>query len=303
MGWYRISQEANEGMVAAGVLEVADGSPAPAPLWPVDQAAISVQPPLVAPDGEMATLSALIPAPTGTQTIDDVGAAVQGLAEAAAIERWDDGAWAPVAAVDFASPPPRPPDYSRTVELPALPGGAYRLIRSSPRGEHVGHFWVGATDATPETQEDPGTSSTAPGVRDVLLTKWGACGEAFFWATNETGNVAVTVQIDVRKRAPNEQTTVKFSVPDPDVTVKILGGKNLAKNQCTDLIDPAAEPTATQAAASGQGAVVLGTPFPTDRPPCGDTSGSLVLTGLVGEDGITFAPVEVTSDSIGCYAG
>lgn len=148
-GWYRISQEANEGVVASGILEVADGAPTPAPLVAVGEAAISVQPPLVTPDGAVVTLSPLIPAPTGTKTIEDVETAVQGLTEGAAVDRWDGGAWEHVADVEPASPPPRPPDHSRSVRLPALSEGAYRLIRSGPRGDHVGPFWVAATDATP----------------------------------------------------------------------------------------------------------------------------------------------------------
>lgn len=48
-GWYRLSTETNDGDVARGVFELADDAPEPAPLWPVDDVAVTVQPPLVQP--------------------------------------------------------------------------------------------------------------------------------------------------------------------------------------------------------------------------------------------------------------
>jgi len=54
----------------------------------------------------------------------------------------------------------------------------------------------------------------------------------------------------------------------------------------------------------GEGSIALD-PLPRgpDRDSCGTVSGTLELTGLEAEDGTTFAPIRVTSDSIGCYAG
>jgi hypothetical protein len=65
VGWYRISQEANEGVVAAAIFEIAEDASVPAPLVPIDAPAISVTPAVVSPDGGEIYLYRLIPAPTG----------------------------------------------------------------------------------------------------------------------------------------------------------------------------------------------------------------------------------------------
>ena len=176
VGWYRISQEANEGVVAAGILEVAEGAPAPAPLVAVDEPAISVQPPLVAPDGSPVTLQPLIPPVAGSQRIEDVEAGVEGLSESAAVERWEAGSWVPVAEIGF-EPAPAPPFFSREAALPALPVGEYRLVRAGPDGAHVGHFWVADTAGTAEVDDEDRPSPSevaAPGSRAVV-TLW-HCG-------------------------------------------------------------------------------------------------------------------------------
>jgi hypothetical protein len=164
VGWYRISQEANEGVVASGILEVAEGAPAPAPLVALDEPAISVQPPLLAPDGGPVTLHPLIPPVAGSQSIEDVEAGVEGLSESAAVERWEAGTWVPVVEIGF-EPAPAPPLHTRTVAMPALPVGDYRLVRTGPDGDHAGRFWV--TD--PEADEGAETAAHAGECDDEAL--------------------------------------------------------------------------------------------------------------------------------------
>lgn len=36
-------------------------------------------------------------------------------------------------------------NLARTVELPPLPEGEYRLVREGPEGPNIGHFWVDET--------------------------------------------------------------------------------------------------------------------------------------------------------------
>lgn len=136
------------------------------------------------------------------------------------------------------------------------------------------------------------------------LTAGDACGDAYFWATTDSGDVAVTVSIEARDRSPVEATTLEFVVPDAAVAVEVLEGENLARNFCTDVLDAASEPRGRQEAVAGEGTITLNpvTAGP-DSFSCGSVWGELELTGLGAEDGTTFAPIRVTSDSIGCYAG
>jgi hypothetical protein len=138
-GWYRISQEANEGIVAAAVFEIAEGSPAPAPLVSIDAPAISVTPTLVSPDGVEIYLYPLIPAPTGAQSREDVLEAIRGLSEVARIERWNGSTWEAVGEIQLSE---AEDGLARSAELPPLPEGEYRLVRVGPEGRHIGHFWV-----------------------------------------------------------------------------------------------------------------------------------------------------------------
>lgn len=136
------------------------------------------------------------------------------------------------------------------------------------------------------------------------LTAGEACGDAYFWATIESGDVAVTVTIEARDRSRVVATTREFVVPDATVEVQLLEGKNLGRNFCTDLPDAASEPQSRHKAIAGEGTITLD-PAPQSPDPfsCGMVSGELELTGLKAEDGTMFAPIRVTSDSIGCYAG
>jgi hypothetical protein len=141
-GWYRISQEANEGVVAAAILEIAEDAPAPAPLVSIDAPAISVTPALVSPDGGEIYLYPLIPAPTGAQSREDVLEAIRGLSEVARLERWNGSTWEPTREIQLNE---ADDNLARTAELPQLPEGEYRLVRDGPEGRHIGHFWVDET--------------------------------------------------------------------------------------------------------------------------------------------------------------
>jgi hypothetical protein len=134
------------------------------------------------------------------------------------------------------------------------------------------------------------------------LSRSGACGEAFFWAESDSRDVAVTVVVNARSRSANSSTTISIAIPDPTVTVEILRGHDLSENFCTDVLFNSSVPVSKEAAASGTGEITLDAALP-DGKACGSTNGTLRLSGVVGNDGTTFAPIEFTSSMIGCYAG
>ena len=143
-GWYRVSQTANEGVVARGIFEVAPGASPPAPLWGVDVPAISIAPALLPPEGGEVHLFPLVPPGSdGGLSRGDIQRAVEGLSETARIERSDGSSWVTVASVDLLRVPGD--DLSRTAALPPLDEGGYRLVRDGPEEPHVAHFWVDAS--------------------------------------------------------------------------------------------------------------------------------------------------------------
>ena len=131
----------------------------------------------------------------------------------------------------------------------------------------------------------------------VALTRSGACGDAFFWAVTGTGELAVTVSVEARDRSTDGPTTLRFELPDDRVSVAVLRGSKLARNLCTDDLDTGAQPESTGAPTAGNVTITLD-----PSTGCGTTDGSLRVDGLTG-DGIAFAPIAVTSDSIGCFSG
>jgi hypothetical protein len=141
VGWYRVSQEANEGLVAAAAFEISVGAPQPAPLVPVDDPALSVTPTLMSPDGGDVDLYPLIPTRTGAQSRQDIERAIEGLSEVARIERWDGRSWEPVGEAKLR---PGADSLARSAELPPLREGDYRLVREGPDGPHIGPFWIDA---------------------------------------------------------------------------------------------------------------------------------------------------------------
>lgn len=166
VGWYRVTQTANDGQVAAAIFEVAADAQNPAPLVPLDKATISVMPALVPSHGGKVTLRTLVPAPTGVQSIGDVQAAAAGLSDTAAIERWEDDGWSPVAQVALPPAGPGESSTSRSAELPALSDGMYRISRTGPSGTHEGRFWVDS-DAQQTSRTSPHADGSRKPVRPV----------------------------------------------------------------------------------------------------------------------------------------
>jgi hypothetical protein len=143
-GWYRVSQTANEGIVARGIFEVAPQASPPTPLWSVDVPAISISPALLPPEGGEIYLYPLVPPGSdGSLSREDMQRAVEGLSESARIEQWDGSAWVNVASVDLHQV--SGDDLPRTAVLRPLDEGEYRLVRDGPAELHVGHFWVDAS--------------------------------------------------------------------------------------------------------------------------------------------------------------
>ena len=150
----------------------------------------------------------------------------------------------------------------------------------------------GGSNASPEPKED------------VRLTVSGGCGDAFFWATTPKGDVAVTVSVEARDRTAEAPTTIDLDLPHPEAADEGPPGQGLARNYCNDIILADSKPTDTQAVTAGTGSVTLDPPKdPGGYANCGTTSGRLRLRGLEAEDGTTFAPIDASTDQIGCYAG
>ncbi|MGY1742931.1 MULTISPECIES: hypothetical protein [unclassified Blastococcus] len=152
-----------------------------------------------------------------------------------------------------------------------------------------------AGGASPAT---PGGGAGA-GADAIALTDGDACGEVFFWAASDGGDVAVTVSVDVVGRAEDGPTRLRYGLPDPEVEVAVLTGQDLTANFCTDAIDAAAEPTGTQEATAGTVTLDLDPP----GEDCGHSDGRLRIEGLVAADGTTFAPVDVSTGFVGCNVG
>ena len=159
-----------------------------------------------------------------------------------------------------------------------------------------------------EREPDPPVAVTSGGERlpdpPVELTAGDACGDAWFWAATGSGDIAVTVSIDAVDRSSAEAMVQDFVLPDGTVTVQVLEGRGMRQNFCTDAVNGSAEPRERQGAVAGEGTIRLD-PLPPGPDPmsCGSVAGELELTGLEAEDGTTFAPIRVSSHSIGCYSG
>ncbi|MEO8330598.1 MAG: hypothetical protein ABI586_11370 [Candidatus Nanopelagicales bacterium] len=156
------------------------------------------------------------------------------------------------------------------------------------------------TDAQPKA-EQPTPTDDASSQSLVQLTKGDACGDVYFWATTKDGDTAVTVSVQAMRRSRDKQTTIPFSVLGDLARVAVLRGTQLARNFCTDLPSLESEPTERLKASSGTGTIVINASAPNQA--CGNTEGTLTLDNLVASDGTRFAPINVTSNQIGCYAG
>lgn len=149
------------------------------------------------------------------------------------------------------------------------------------------------------TGSKPSTSPAPKPAPKVRMTKAGACGEAFFWVTNQKSDVAVTFSLEAKVPPSGAPTVVRFDLPDDRVRVEVLRGASLARNFCTDLLDLDSMPTSTAGATSARGQITI--EGPTNG--CGTAKGRLQVDGLVAGDGTVFEPIDVGSDQIGCYSG
>jgi hypothetical protein len=162
----------------------------------------------------------------------------------------------------------------------------------------IGVVLASCGDSDSRSSDSAGNGSP----RLARMSKSGGCGDAFFWAESDSGEIAVTVYVEVRSRSADSPTTISIAVPDPAVAVEISTGHNLSRNFCTDLPEASSNPLTRKAAARGTGEITLDPAMPAAEA-CGSTNGTLRLNGLVGSDGTTFAPIEFTSSTIGCYSG
>ncbi len=156
-----------------------------------------------------------------------------------------------------------------------------------------------ALTASLTTCSDGGPSTPAA---KIALTQSGACGDAYFWAATETGDIAVTITVNVRERSAHAPTVIRFERPDDGLTIDVLRGSNLPRNFCNDVIDPNSRPASKMPATAGRGEIAL-EPAADAPNGCGTTTGTLRADGLTAHDGTTFEPINITSHSIGCYSG
>jgi hypothetical protein len=155
------------------------------------------------------------------------------------------------------------------------------------------------TGCSTEVRGTASPSGAPAGGAGAELVRGGACGEVTFWAASDSGEVVVTVSVDVVDRPTGGPSDFAYELPDPDVTVTVRTGTgDLSENLCTDvIIGP--EPTLIQDA-------VAGTVQLTVDPPgedCGESDGRLRIEGLVAEDGTALGPVDVESGLVGCNVG
>jgi hypothetical protein len=141
VGWYRLSQEANEGLVATGVFQVVADASEPTPLVATDAPALSVSPILLSPGGQEVAVSPLVPPVNGSLSAADLDAAMADASDTATVERWDGAGWVPILEVGLAIPTGGPV-RDRTASLRLLPEGSYRVVVATPDGDLIGSFWV-----------------------------------------------------------------------------------------------------------------------------------------------------------------
>lgn len=139
-GWYRISHTSNEGSVAAGLLEIVSGTPRPAPLAPTEVPSLSVAPPLLGGTQATLWLFPLVPSTDGRLTRADLAAAVSGLSDVMALQRWTGTDWLTAGSVDLRTD--SFDDLTRWVTVPPLADGEYRLIHGDGDRQLIGRFWV-----------------------------------------------------------------------------------------------------------------------------------------------------------------
>jgi hypothetical protein len=187
-GWYRISEVGRRDVAARGVVQVVEGAPTPAPLTPLGEPGISIEPALVPSSGGTVGLIPLIP---GEPSEDDVAAAVADLEPTAVIERWDGAGWTAVTdTLNLEGGGAFGPN--RSLLVPPLDRGAYRVVRAGPDGDHTGRFWVlqaaGQRDAAilEESASGPVANPVSPGVGFLEID-----GDRVLLSTRGTGDCAI----------------------------------------------------------------------------------------------------------------
>lgn len=137
-GWYRISQAADDGSVAAAVLEVAPDAEEPAPLTGLGEPTITIQPVIMSRGAET------------TLVLHTVGASAahglpgSGRTETVIVQQWTPTRWTPVGEWSLDLSATGDPSVEASVVIPQdLPSGQYRVIREdATAGALMGNFWV-----------------------------------------------------------------------------------------------------------------------------------------------------------------
>ncbi len=171
-GWYRLSQESADGVVAHGVFEIAENAPEATPLWPVDSPAVSVQPPLLPTEGGEVALIPLVPPVDGTLDAGMLEGAMAGLDDVALVQRWGPDGWADVAEVATSPPDAVSVPGELRAALPALEPGAYRVLLRGNGKELMGSVWVPGEIPAPTapptpSSADPPDDGTQPPCYDM----------------------------------------------------------------------------------------------------------------------------------------
>lgn len=144
------------------------------------------------------------------------------------------------------------------------------------------------------------TSCSHGGDSPIRLSRSGACGNVFFWATDDAGEIGVTVSLEAPERPAATRTIRRFDVPDDAVDVMVVEGSKLYSTFCTDL--PKGTQTSASPATSGTGEIAM-TPSDLTDATCGTATGTLKAAGVTARDGAAFAPILVNSDEVGCVSG
>jgi hypothetical protein len=166
------------------------------------------------------------------------------------------------------------------------------------------HGGASVTSSTrPKTSSSRPAPSSSPPVERAgeVLPKSGGCADAFFWAANAEGTLAVTVNVDARQRSAAAPTVIEFTLPEPNVEIEIQRGRGLVQPFCNDVISQEWHVDSRDHAVEGKGRITLSARRQQFR--CGSSHGRLHLDGLVAGDGTRFASIDVATANIGCYAG
>ena len=102
----------------------------------------------------------------------------------------------------------------------------------------------------------PTTGPSAPPDFEIETAQFvttGGCGDAFFWATNAAGTAAITVEwLGAASQAwMNDSFEASKQLPNSEITVSVVEGKQLSGYWCNDVRMPGQGPTSTIEASTG----------------------------------------------------